>query len=159
MKNSSFYTLAIAILTICSCQSDPKQKSGSSKKVQIDKMVSRTCYLSTYESDTLVLQLEQKASGKVTGKLLMKFPIMPTNDGTIEGKFVGDTLFVDYTFIAGSNKKKTFKNPLAFLQQGNILIMGVGVIETSFGRSYFARDKAINFARGKYHFNVTDCHK
>jgi len=159
MKKPLYYLSILAAIITCSCNSGPKEKSDSSNKARTDTVVSQTCYLSTYEKDTLILQVDQKANNMVTGKLKMKFPNKPANDGTIEGKFVGDTLFVDYTFILGANKAQTFKNPMAFLLQKKELTMGIGVIETSYGRSYFAKDKAINFEKSKYRFKVTDCKK
>jgi hypothetical protein len=159
MKKSLLYLSAITFATIFSCTSGTKEKSNSSDQAQTDKLVSQNCYLSTYENDTLVLQVDKKANNKINGKLLMKLHDKPTNDGTIEGKFIGDTLFIDYTFIVGGNKTRTFKNPMAFLLKKNELTMGLGVIETTYGRSYFAKDKTINFEKSKYHFKMTDCKK
>lgn len=157
MNKSKLFLSAIILSVIVACSSEPKEKS--SNEVLSNKSISQACYLATYENDSLFLQVDKKADNKISGKLLMKFPTKPTNDGIIEGKFVGDTLFVDYTFNVGGNKERTFKNPMAFLAEKNELIMGVGVIETSYGKSYFAKDKAINFGKGKYQFRVVECSK
>ena len=82
---------------------------------------------------------------------------MPTKLGQIVGEFRGDTLFASYTFIQGANEKKTFKNPMAFLKNGNELILGNGKIEFSLGASYFAKGEPIDFERVKYKFTTVDC--
>ena len=89
--------------------------------------------------------------------MLIKYDHKDPNKGKIAGKFNGDTLFVDYTFTVGDINKAIYKNPLAFLKKDNQLVMGVGQIETMLGKSYFVKDKPINFERGKFTFQPGTC--
>lgn len=82
---------------------------------------------------------------------------MGSNVGTVEGKFSGDTLFVDYTHTSGSINKKGYINPLAFLKVGENLVLGVGEIENHTGRSYFVKDKPIDFEIARFIFEPVDC--
>ncbi|MNI50610.1 hypothetical protein D3C73_1052810 [compost metagenome] len=97
------------------------------------------------------------ASGKVEGSLLIKYANKPQNNGKIDGKFSGDTLYVDYRFNTGKDSTRVFTNPLAFLKKDGKLVMGVGQIETTLGRSYFAKGKPINYEAGKFIFTAVNC--
>lgn len=157
MRKFNTYFALLFLPAMISCNQQPKKPVV--KTLATDSLVSSTCYTAVYEQDTANLHLEFLQSGKVTGDLVFRFPIFPKNVGTVEGKFSGDTLFVDYSFAVGKAKEKNYKNPLAFLKKGDQLIMGVGVIETSYGRSHFAKDRPINFERGKFQFNPINCDK
>ncbi len=89
--------------------------------------------------------------------MVMKIENMPDKIGDITGEFRGDTLFVDYSFIQGTNDKVKFKNPMAFLKKGNDLNLGSGKILTYLGKSYFAKDTPIEFEKVKYKFTTVDC--
>ena len=89
--------------------------------------------------------------------MAMRFFNMPKKVGKIAGEFSGDTLFVSYTFIQGTNEKITYKNPMAFLKRGNALILGNGKIQTTMGASYFVKGSPIDFERVKFKFTAVDC--
>lgn len=116
----------------------------------------KKCYTSTFEGDSATLNLKITDSTKVEGDLLINYAGKPQNKGIVRGEFKGDTLFVDYTFKIGDGTNE-FSNPLALLNQNGNLKMGVGVIETTLGRSYFVKGKPINFERGKFEFVPTEC--
>ncbi|WP_236025508.1 hypothetical protein [Flavobacterium geliluteum] len=65
--------------------------------------------------------------------------------------------FVDYTFIEGGNKNKTFKNPIAFLKRDQQLILGNGTMQTTMGVTYLVKDQPIDFDRVKYKFTSIPC--
>ncbi len=109
------------------------------------------------ETDTAHLSLNYLKSGKITGSLLIKYLDKGKNDGLLDGKFKGDTLFVDYTFKIGTENKTVYKNPLAFLKKDGKLILGVGQIETYLGKSFFAKDKPINYDKVRFIFSASDC--
>ncbi|MNH42269.1 hypothetical protein D3C79_1039360 [compost metagenome] len=79
------------------------------------------------------------------------------NEGIVAGAYKGDTLFVDYTFKIGTENKTMYKNPLAFLKKDGKLILGVGQIETSMGKSYFVKGKPIDFEKGRFTFDSAVC--
>jgi hypothetical protein len=110
-----------------------------------------------YENDTIDLTINTLKNGKITGDMLMTIENMPNKIGQITGEFRGDTLFADYSFIQGTNDKVKFKNPMAFLKQGNGLNLGSGKIETYLGKSYFAKGSTIEFEKVKYKFTTVDC--
>jgi hypothetical protein len=149
------------LLLICiglqSCKKNENPKNAKTTKAETENPISVACYKALYESDTLELKINTLKDGKITGDMVMKILDMPNKIGKISGEFHGDTLFVDYTFYQGANDKKIFKNPMAMLKKGNELILGSGKIETYLGRSYFAKDKPIDFEKVKYKFTTVDC--
>jgi hypothetical protein len=157
MKNLGLFCLLLTCIGLESCKKNENPKDGETTKVQAEKLIRTECYKALYEEDTLELKINTLKSGKVTGDMVMKIVDMPKKVGKIIGEFHGDTLFVDYTFFQGANDKKIFKNPMAMLKKGNELILGSGKIETYLGRSYFAKDKPIDFEKVKYKFTTVDC--
>jgi len=157
MKN---YVLAIigvfsALVYGCGPGSDSKQSQTDSQSAK-DSVQSSQCYIAVDGPDTAYLNLDSRASGKITGKLLIDFSEKPKNDGTFEGEFKGDTLYANYTFTTGENKT-VYKNPLAFLKDGSRLHLGVGEIESYLGKSYFKKGTAIDFERGRFKFDTLEC--
>ncbi len=75
------------------------------------------CYKALYEKDTLDLKINTLQSGKVPGEMEMKVFNRAKKVGKIAGEFRGDTLFVDYSFISGTDKAM-YKNPMALLKRG-----------------------------------------
>lgn len=153
LKHLAWAFLALPLAYSCGQGGNNNSKKETSK-VLADTVA--TCYTAAFEGDSATLNLKVIDSVKVIGDLTIKYAEKPHNDGIVRGEFKGDTLYVDYSFKTGQNKQE-FSNPLVFLKQGTNLKMGVGVIETSFGRSYFAKDKPINFERGKFDFVTTEC--
>lgn len=156
MKKFPFiYALSI-VIGFTSCN---KKQSESNNADQIldEKPVSVECYAAIFEEDTVSLKINTLKNGKISGSMDMKLLNMPIKTGKIAGEFRGDTLFVDYSFIQGTNEKVVFKNPMAFLKKENKLILGNGKIETYLGTSYFAKGEKIDFENVKYKFIQTDC--
>jgi len=153
MKKTAFYLAFMVSPLMFSCNQTDSRKSGGTS----DTLLHEQCYISTFEKDTADLKVKTMSTGKVSGELLIKYDQKPMNKGTFEGTFKGDTLFVDYTFKEGKDTVTIYKNPLAFLKKNENLIMGVGQIETSMGRSYFVKGKPIDFEKGKFTFITKDC--
>lgn len=163
MKKASVLIACIVSLSIYSCNQGTKKKTEVSAD---SSALVNTCYIAVFETDTARLKTQTDTSGKITGDLRINYGKLQanslekvTNVGTIEGKFSGDTLFVDYTHTSGSINKEGFKNPLAFLKVGENLVLGVGQIETHLGRSYFVKDKPIDFEIARFRFVPVDCEK
>lgn len=156
MKNSSVY-LAIAVLPILFSCSQGGNSGTDDNAVKTDTITNQQCYVAIDGKDTADLRLKTMSSGKVMGELLIKYAEKGKNEGEIAGTFKGDTLFVDYTFKIGDENKTTYKNPLAFLNKEGKLILGVGQIETTLGRSYFVKGKPISFDQGRFTFAPTEC--
>ena len=163
MKKTSILFACIISLFIYSCNQGAKKNPNTSTD---STSLVKTCYIAVFETDTAHLITFADTTGKITGDLTMKYGEVQANSlekvvnvGTIAGEFRGDTLFVDYTHTSGSINKKGFKNPLAFLKVGENLVLGVGQIETHLGRSYFVKDKPIDFEIGRFRFVPVDCEK
>lgn len=152
LKHLAVAFLSLPLMYSCGQGGNQETKKESSKIADTVKQ----CYTSAYEGDSATLNLNIIDSTKVEGSLVINYAEKPKNDGIVRGEFKGDTLFVDYTFKIGEGKTE-FSNPLALLKQADSLKMGVGQIETSYGRSYFVKGKPINFERGKFSFIPTEC--
>ncbi|WP_316736664.1 hypothetical protein [Pedobacter aquatilis] len=153
MTKNILYLAFAAIPFVFACN----QSGQKAETVKADPVVSETCYLSGFEKDSASLNLKTLESGKVTGTLSVIYGEKPKNEGVINGKFSGDTLLVDYKFNTGGDTTRAFTNPLAFLKKDGKLIMGVGQIETTLGRSYFVKGKPINYEAGKFTFEEKPC--
>ncbi len=155
MKKNAKLLIALALPLAFSCTQGGK---NDEKKDHVDivRDTVKQCYVSSFEGDSAILNINIINSIKVEGNLVINYAEKPKNDGIIRGEFKGDTLFVDYTFKIGEGATE-FSNPLALLRKDNNLKLGVGQIETSYGRSYFVKGKPINFERGKFDFALTEC--
>ncbi|MBB2149802.1 hypothetical protein [Pedobacter gandavensis] len=157
MKKTILYLACVAVPLVYSCtQGNNSEKSAAAKG---DTTVSSECYGAIDALDTADLHLNTSSLGKVTGDLSINFHEKGDNIGKVAGSFKGDTLFVDFTFKIGNDNPTIYKNPLAFLKKDGKLILGVGQIETSVGRSYFVKGKPISFDKGRFTFVPKDCKK
>ena len=161
MKKTSMLFAFTASLFLYSCNQGAKKNTEASADTA--KLIN-TCYIAVFEKDTAHLKTQTDTSGKITGDLTINYGEVKANSlekvinvGTIAGNFSGDTLFVDYTHTSGSINKKGFKNPLAFLKVGENLVLGVGDIETHLGRSYFVKNKPIDYESARFRFVPVDC--
>jgi len=156
MKRTVIYTLLAAMPLVYSCgQNTEKSNSGTAAKQ--DSLFKNECYTAVEAKDKADLMLKIHEGKDVTGNLVINYFEKGKNDGVISGAYRGDTLFVDYTFKIGTENPTVYKNPLAFLKRGDSLILGVGQIETSMGRSYFVKGKPIRFDRSKFIFGPVEC--
>ncbi|WP_410222160.1 hypothetical protein [Pedobacter sp.] len=155
MKKQTLILLATTLPFMFSCQQSGNGNKAESKKTVLDTV--KQCYTAGYEKDSAFLKLKITDTVNVLGDLTINYENKPANVGTVQGKFKGDTLYVDYTYKIGENDKATYANPLAFLKKDGKLFMGVGQIETAYGRSYFVKGKPINFERGKFTFEEKTC--
>ena len=153
MKNLGLFCLLLACIGLESCNKNPKNVDN---QALAEKPTSVQCYKALYEKDTLDLKINTLATGKITGDMVMKVFNKAKKVGKIAGEFRGDTLFVDYSFISGTDKA-IYKNPMALLKRGNEFILGNGKIETYLGASYFAKGQPIDFDTVKYKFTTVDC--
>ncbi|MEL1255276.1 hypothetical protein AAEO57_15915 [Flavobacterium sp. DGU38] len=156
MKKLVLSCLILSLTGLQSCKNDEKQKETEAAKAEGEKVVSTQCYKAIYENDNIDLKLNNLKNGKISGSMSMKVSGAAERIGEIKGEFHGDTLFADYTFTEGADKK-TFKNPMAFLKKDKQLILGNGTMQTTMGVTYLVKDKPIDFERVKYKFDSIDC--
>ena len=155
MKKLGIFCLLVTCIGLQSCKNDKSEKPLEIKDVK--DATSTECYQAIYQQDTLNLKLLTFKDGEVNGNMEMAIANMPKKVGEIVGEFKGDTLFASYTFIQGTNKEKTFKNPMAFLKRGDQLILGNGQIQITMGASHFVKGQPIDFDKVKYKFSPVDC--
>lgn len=152
MKNNFWIYMIISCLGLTSCK-----KEGDNSKAIEQTPLQVACYQAVYEKDTVTLKLNTLKDGTITGNLVMKEFDTPIKNGDVTGKFNGDTLLVDYSYVEGVADKTIFKNPLALLKKGKELILGNGKIETYLGKTYFVKGQPIDYEKVKYKFSETDC--
>ena len=158
LKQTVCYSTATTILFLIGCaQPSKSNKEQEAAKARLEASAKSECFQAIDEQDVADLKLISYADGTVKGNLLINYAEKGKNDGTIEGKYSGDTLFVDYTFKIGTQNTTVYKNPLALLKYGDSLILGVGQIETHLGKSYLVKDKPIRFDRSKFTFAPIKC--
>lgn len=143
-----------AVPVFFSCNQESNNGAANDKA---DSVLNKTCYLAVDGPDSAKMMVDETAKGKIKGSLYIKFEEKGPNDGTFEGEFKGDTLFVDYSFTINTTNKTIYKNPLAFLKKDGKLLMGVGQIQTTLGRSFFVKGKPIDFEKGRFQFAPVDC--
>jgi len=156
MKKTMIYTMLAAMPLVYSCGQNT-EKSNSDNAAKQDSLFTNECYAAVDSNDKADLTVKIHNGKEVTGNLVINYFEKGKNDGVIDGGYHGDTLFVDYTFKIGTENPTVYKNPLAFLKRGDSLILGVGQIETSMGKSYFVKGKPIRFDRSKFIFSPVDC--
>lgn len=157
MKKIVLSCMLLSLVGLQSCKNEEKQKAEAAAKAEGEKVVSTECYKAIYENDTLNLTVNKLKNGKIGGNMIMKVASSPVKKGEIAGEFHGDTLFVDYTFVDGTNNNATFKNPMALLKRDKQLILGNGTMQTTMGVTYLVKDKPIDFDRVKYKFDSVEC--
>jgi hypothetical protein len=146
--------IALPLLVFQSCSSGPSHDKGL-RLSSPDTLFKTSCYLAIDGNDTARMVLKSSDMG-VKGKLLISYHDKDKNEGDFKGYFKGDTLLVDYGFRVGS-KTTWYKNPLAFLQKDDQLLMGVGDMQNRWGRTYFVRGRPIDFKKGRFIFMKSDC--
>lgn len=158
MKNSLYYVAVAGSLYLFSCGQGAKEDKSQTLENSV-----KNCYRAISDKDTADLKISTSADGKVTGDMLMRYGLKPNevesviNNGKVDGTFHGDTLFLNYLYKSGLINQTLYQNPLAFLKKDDQLVLGVGQIETSVGRSYFVKNKPIDFEKGRFKFDPVDC--
>jgi hypothetical protein len=159
MNKSILYAILLLTSASFGCNQNNSQNTKEAIKKPKETVISKACYSAIDEDDIASLTYETLSNGKIKGNMVINYKDKGKNDGTIEGKFRGDTLFVDYTFKIGTENPTVYKNPLALLKKDSTLVLGVGQIETYLGKSDFVKGKEIRFDRSRFIFSPTACKK
>ena len=152
MKKISVFAQILICMVVISCQN---KKTETTDRTEIATY--ENCYKAIYEQDTLCLKFNKLANGTIEGTMVMVVSDISKRTGAITGKFRGDTLFANYKFTQGENRISTYKTPLAFLKQGDELILGDWDNETAMDTMYNASGSDIDFEHIKYKFTTVDC--
>lgn len=140
MKNYLLIFAAIAIIGFYSCKNEtkteefeimpPEETDISESEVNAPEI---GCYRYVSKRDTVLLQME-KINDDVAGTLSYSYFEKDKNDGTFEGKMVGDTLFANYTF--GSEGSVSVRE-IIFVKKETNLVEGFGEVEEVDGKMKF----------------------
>lgn len=156
MKVQFLYPVLAAIVFIfmSGCvQNKTDNAASTSSKVKMATV--STCYMAIDGRDTAMLNLKTEGK-KVTGLLFFNYYKKNKTLGSIKGSFERDTLLADY-LLTVDHQKTIYRNPIAFLKKDGKLIMGVGIIETAWGRNYFSKNIPIDYKNGRFVFNEVSC--
>ncbi len=148
MKKSILFFAVIATITFSSCKNETKKEDSKvrvSEKADIMESDLNSpeiaCYLYVSKKDTVLLQME-KMNDEVAGTLSYNYLEKDNNDGTFEGKLVGDTLFANYTF---DSEGSVSVRELIFIKKGNKLVEGYGEVEEVNGEIKFKKHTKFTF--------------
>ncbi|GGG82301.1 hypothetical protein GCM10007415_13910 [Parapedobacter pyrenivorans] len=150
----------LALLVGSSCQgpaSSSDESTDRTETIQPDAEVSpavTTCYLYTHGQDSVHLVLIDDKD-TVSGTLHFRNHQIDGSQGTVHGRFRGDTLFVLYEFQAEGTHNITEE---AFLKRGGTLIRGFGDRSPSEEVYRFTDHGAIDFSEGQV-FQPVSCTK
>ncbi|MGV3761054.1 hypothetical protein [Parapedobacter sp.] len=128
-----------------SSQDENRAQGDTVPQGTVIPVVVTSCYLYTREQDSVRLSITV-ANDSVSGTLHFKNYQIDGSQGTVEGRFRGDTLFVVYDFQAEGTHNRTEE---AFLKRGVDLIRGFGD-RRPVGNTYrFTNRGAIDFEAGQ----------
>jgi len=140
MKKNLLILTALVTITVSSCKNETKnQESEILAPEQADIIESDmnspeiACYRYISKKDTILLQME-KMNDEVAGTLSYNYFEKDKNDGTFEGKMIGDTLFANYTF---NSEDAVSVREVVFVKKGNQLVEAFGDVEEVDGKIQF----------------------
>jgi hypothetical protein len=149
MKSTNLSTLRNCVMILCLFWGCTQEQDSKSAQNTARISVSSKKYIAVYERDTALLSFTRKGS-IIEGKLRFSYANGNIEDGTIKGMVKGDTLLADYNFK--SHNGRWYRNPVAFLQTGNKLKLGVGQFEITWGRTHFSKSVPIDYDKGRFVF-------
>ncbi|OAD90320.1 hypothetical protein A7A78_07175 [Aequorivita soesokkakensis] len=148
MKKYLLVFTILSIISITSCKNEIKNGDSEVMAPEDSNVLGNdvntpqiACYKYTSAKDTVLIQME-RMNDEVAGTLSYNYYEKDKNDGTFEGKIVGDTLFATYTFGA---EGKTSVREIMFIEKGNKLIEGFGEVEEIDGKMKFKKNTKFNF--------------
>ena len=140
MKKNLLILTALVTITVSSCKNETKnQETEILVPEQADIMESDmnspeiACYRYISKKDTILLQME-KMNDEVAGTLSYNYFEKDKNDGTFEGKMIGDTLFANYTF---NSEDAVSVREVVFVKKGKQLVEAFGDVEEVDGKIQF----------------------
>jgi hypothetical protein len=124
---SSFFLL------IASCNIPDTKTADIPQAEPAPVMHSKDCYVGTSLTDTIKLSFTPEGN-RVTGELTYQLGGKDKNSGTIDGKFRGDTLLVDYTF---NSEGVESVREIVFLKTGDSFREGYSEMKEHKGKMVF----------------------
>ncbi|MCY1524038.1 hypothetical protein D9M68_589560 [compost metagenome] len=151
MRNIILFT-GLTLLFFSCTTNQGKSDKNITTEAQKAMIPQSNCFASLSDKDSIWLKVEVFPN-VVTGVLKYKISEKDKNEGTLEGKLVGNKLFADYTFISEGIKSV---REVAFLIDENTAIEGFGEMEEKNGKFVFKNKSNIDFSKG-IKFNRINC--
>ncbi len=142
--NNIFLGAAVMFFLI-SCTSNKPQSAQTNADEGAEIMIPESgCFALLTDKDTILLKIEVFPN-VVTGVLKYQLSEKDKNEGTIEGRLEGNTVFADYTFYS---EGVTSVREVAFLLNGDHVMEGFGDMEEHDGKMVFKDKARIDFSTG-----------
>jgi hypothetical protein len=143
MKNS-ICLLALIASTVLACNNaDTKKEETTKDKQTVSTESDLDCYAKE-DRDTIMLSI-RNFTDSVSGTLQYHLFQKDRNNGSVFGKFHGDTLFLEYVF---QSEGMDSRREIAFLKKDNSLIQGFGPTAEEGNRQYFTDKSQIRYESG-----------
>lgn len=141
MRNS-FLIMLIASIFIFSCKEQEKEEKEPivQKKATQEVSKSTRCYSFSKNKDSIYLKLSTLADSIVEGNLTYNFFEKDRNQGSLKGKWIGDSLFADYEFDAEGT---TSTREVFFFKKDSGLVEGYGPVKDSLDKVVFQDHKTL----------------
>lgn len=140
---------SLTALLCCTRQEGVQPKSAANSVVI-------QCYRGIHQQDTAALELHLSGT-QVSGNLSINYAGRGRDAGNLKGQLKGDTLYADYGYQS-NGINIWYRDPVALLRRGNQLLMGDGMMVTSWGRKYFNKAYPIDYARPLFILEPCACH-
>lgn len=136
----------ILLLTplIFACNNQEAAREESSTKDNTEKTSSEMVCYKAEGRDTITLSF-RTLSDSVVGTLRYNLYQKDQNNGSIFGRFNGDTLYAEYVF---QSEGMDSRRQVAFLKKNDLLIQGIGPVEEKGNAQYFTNRSQIRFDSG-----------
>ncbi len=140
------YAAIIAVMMSCqnriqmnSNNDSLQQATDTAKSIIINS--GTHCFAYTSNGDFTLLSLTIKGKS-ATGKLTYSLHEKDKNEGTIQGRFYGDTLLADYSFTSEGSRSI---RQVIFLRKGNVFQEGYGSMKEENGKFLFTHISEVSF--------------
>lgn len=143
----TFVVLVGACVSLLSC----KQSRQPAQKDSVDTVGQQPVYQEparynyTQNGDTVSLIIQPIANDSISGSLVYKLAGKDLNEGTVKGKFNGDTLLMDYVFRSEGVESV---REVAFKRVNGKLEEGYGPVSTGNDTVRFTSPDSLKFGKG-----------
>ncbi|HKG08543.1 MAG TPA: hypothetical protein VKB19_18890 [Pedobacter sp.] len=120
----------------------------------VDHRTTRMWYRAVNKDDTATFKVDV-TDGQFKGVFEINYHGSFKDSGEVKGYVHGDTLVGNYLY-RHYGMEQLHRIPVAFLKSADKLIMGVGAMEIYLERTYFKKNKPIDYQNVKFIFEKMD---
>ena len=143
MRTQLAFAVILSVVFL-GCKKESQASAETIETVPAQTVSEKNCYEFVKGKDTVRLSVVETLK-VVNGELEYHWAEKDRNSGTITGKFVGDTLYADYTF---NSEGISSVREVAFLKSQNNLIEGFGEVVSTDNKQVFKSPKQLKFEGG-----------